>query len=603
MGYLINPTAMRVGWFQSWNNSFYIDNRYYPQLLHIVLKLRIYLLYLLNQPKWRSKKWLYNQLAINYDYWGINAHIYYYDGKLEDGWRNYTEQVSMYKSVLRRYIDKQQSQRNYRAHLNSLEDFFLIMSTLLLYSPLRRSYQIRLGKFMSSKLFKNLPINKPVPLLSATYRRHKITKTRMDLYYNLLLNVVQTQLRKPTLNMLRNYKLRGSNMLDIARWYYIIYDTIMGSKPVLNTFANWMSLVFVHMYNIDLKINISFYLVSNENITANFLAIYIAQRLKQKYRLKFLINPLLYELKRIKKIGWQKNKNKHNLNQLNIHLNHNYNLYTHNLKFLFTCYHINHYNWFSKTASWMNYDTLVSQWVTVNSILSGNIHLNASLNEYLLEGNEYKRARIFGICRMANSKRAQILFFVKSTYYKLYTTYLLKINKNKTNILDLRFNPDYFIFVREMCYDLISNFVNVSKGDNFDFIFTNISKLPVWYSLRIGLKSLARLEYFTYFISKSTYIYHKYNISKGTIQRAKVKSKNIHKGLIGYKIQLKGRFTRKQIAAKHVFKGGNVPLNTLNSNIDYGFATVPIKNSAIGVKVWLYRGNFNSSNSYMIKII
>lgn len=64
-----------------------------------------------------------------------------------------------------------------------------------------------------------------------------------------------------------------------------------------------MSLVFVHMYNIDLKINISFYLISNENITANFLAIYIAQRLKQKYRLKFLINPLLYELKRIKKIG------------------------------------------------------------------------------------------------------------------------------------------------------------------------------------------------------------------------------------------------------------------------------------------------------------
>ena len=57
------------------------------------------------------------------------------------------------------------------------------------------------------------------------------------------------------------------------------------------------------------------------------------------------------------------------------------------------------------------------------------------------------------------------------------------------------------------------------------------------------------------------------------------------KRLIGYKIQLKGRFTRKQIAAKHVFKGGNVPLNTLNSNIDYGFATVPIKNSAIGVKV------------------
>jgi hypothetical protein len=89
------------------------------------------------------------------------------------------------------------------------------------------------------------------------------------------------------------------------------------------------------------------------------------------------------------------------------------------------------------------------------------------------------RARIFGICRTASSKRAQILFFVKSTYYKLYTTYLLKINKNRNNNLALKNNPDYFIFIREMHYDLVSNFVNIGKGDNFDFIFTNISKLPV----------------------------------------------------------------------------------------------------------------------------
>ena len=601
MGYLINPTAMRVGWFQSWNNAFYIDNRYYPQLLHIVLKLRIYLLYLLNQPKWRGKKWLYNQLLITYDYWGLKAHIYYYDGKLEDGWRNYTEQALIYKSVLRRYVDKQQSQKNYRAHLNSLEDFFLIMSILLLYSPLRRSYQISLGKFMSSSVFKNLPINKPAALLLSTYRRHKVTKIRMDLYYNLLLNVVQTQLRKPTSVILRNYKFRGSNMSDIARWYYIIYDTFMGSKPVLNTFANWMSLVFTHMYNINLKVNIYFYLISSENITANFLAIYIAQRLKQKYRLKFLINPLLHELKRISKLGWRKNKSRYGLTNLKTQLNHNYNLYTHNLKYLFGSYHIIQYQWFSKTHSWVNYDTLVSQWGIVDYILNQGLPSNHLLDKYL--NNQQFRARIFGICRTASSKRAQILFFVKSTYYKLYTTYLLKVNKNKNNNFVLKNNPDYFIFSREMCYDLISNFVNISKGDNFDFIFTNISKLPVWYSLRIGLKSLAKLEYFNCFVQRYTHIYHKYGISKGAIRRSKVKTQIPHRVLIGYKIQLRGRFTRKQIAAKHIFKGGHVPLNTLNSNIDYGFATVPIKNSAIGVKIWLYRGSHNSHSSYMIKIV
>jgi hypothetical protein len=30
---------------------------------------------------------------------------------------------------------------------------------------------------------------------------------------------------------------------------------------------------------------------------------------------------------------------------------------------------------------------------------------------------------------------------------------------------------------------------------------------------------------------------------------------------------------------------------------------VPIKNSAIGIKVWLYRGSHNTNNSYMIKIV
>jgi len=101
------------------------------------------------------------------------------------------------------------------------------------------------------------------------------------------------------------------------------------------------------------------------------------------------------------------------------------------------------------------------------------------LEEYLQETQEDLRARIFGICRIAYSKKTHIMFFVKATYYKLYTTYLLKINKNRYNKFNLRFNPDYFIFAREMYNDLNNSFVDVSKGDNFDFIFTNVSKLPV----------------------------------------------------------------------------------------------------------------------------
>lgn len=101
------------------------------------------------------------------------------------------------------------------------------------------------------------------------------------------------------------------------------------------------------------------------------------------------------------------------------------------------------------------------------------------LSNYLLSININIRARIFGICRVSHSKKPQILFFVKATYYKLYTAYLLKLNKNRNDNFSLKNSPDYFIFVKEMYYDLNSNFFNISQPDNFDFIFTNVSKLPV----------------------------------------------------------------------------------------------------------------------------
>lgn len=56
-------------------------------------------------------------------------------------------------------------------------------------------------------------------------------------------------------------------------------------------------------------------------------------------------------------------------------------------------------------------------------------------------------------------------------------------------------------------------------------------------------------------------------------------------GIQGFRVRLHGRFTRKQIAASYHFQEGAMPLSTVNASIDYGFATVPLRNSAIGIKV------------------
>ena len=59
--------------------------------------------------------------------------------------------------------------------------------------------------------------------------------------------------------------------------------------------------------------------------------------------------------------------------------------------------------------------------------------------------------------------------------------------------------------------------------------------------------------------------------------------------LIGFKFHCSGRFSRKQRASSLWFREKKIPLNTMTANIEYGFHTVPIRNSAVSIKIWLYK--------------
>lgn len=68
----------------------------------------------------------------------------------------------------------------------------------------------------------------------------------------------------------------------------------------------------------------------------------------------------------------------------------------------------------------------------------------------------------------------------------------------------------------------------------------------------------------------------------------------------GFKVHCVGRFSRRQRASSYWFSKGKVPLNTISAKIDYGFFTIPVRNSAISVKVWLNKGNLSSAYCFKI---
>lgn len=72
--------------------------------------------------------------------------------------------------------------------------------------------------------------------------------------------------------------------------------------------------------------------------------------------------------------------------------------------------------------------------------------------------------------------------------------------------------------------------------------------------------------------------------------------------IMGFKMIFRGRFSRKDRASKMTLVMGKVPLNTLESKIDYTFLTMPLKNSIISFKIYMYRKEFlyNYKNTVFI---
>lgn len=67
-------------------------------------------------------------------------------------------------------------------------------------------------------------------------------------------------------------------------------------------------------------------------------------------------------------------------------------------------------------------------------------------------------------------------------------------------------------------------------------------------------------------------------------------TKTMHAGAKGVKIMVGGRLDGAEIARAEHYHEGSIPLQTLRADVDYASATAHTTFGAIGVKVWIYKG-------------
>jgi len=67
-----------------------------------------------------------------------------------------------------------------------------------------------------------------------------------------------------------------------------------------------------------------------------------------------------------------------------------------------------------------------------------------------------------------------------------------------------------------------------------------------------------------------------------------------NRDVLGVRIKLSGRLGGADMARIEELKKGRIPLQTLRANIDFARVTARLPYGAIGIKVWIYKGDIFS---------
>ena len=129
------------------------------------------------------------------------------------------------------------------------------------------------------------------------------------------------------------------------------------------------------------------------------------------------------------------------------------------------------------------------------------------------------------------------------------------------------------------------------KGQEIDNLRKDLSKMLKVASVDISVEEIKNPEVDAVLVAK--------NIAEQLVKRASFKkvmkkagTSAMKSSAKGIKICCKGRLNGAEIARAEWVRMGSVPLHTLRSNIDYGYARALTTYGIIGVKVWICKGDF-----------
>lgn len=116
------------------------------------------------------------------------------------------------------------------------------------------------------------------------------------------------------------------------------------------------------------------------------------------------------------------------------------------------------------------------------------------------------------------------------------------------------------------------------------------NKRPLNFALNINIEELKRSDISAQVMAQQIAFDIEKRLPYRGVMKRSLEGIMQHREVKGAKIKLSGRLNGAEISRRDWLAKGQMPLQTLRANIDYGEATAFNTYGTVGVKVWIYKG-------------
>ena len=323
------------------------------------------------------------------------------------------------------------------------------------------------------------------------------------------------------------------------------------------------------------NIKINFFSINNDHITALFLARYFALKVGVGHGFRATVSPVAKDLTRVIRMTLYPFRKSHALDRERM-----FKFFAYRNSFLKIC--------LSRIFSLSKNFSLKGFHFFSNFLLPSSLRFFIFLRKFSLE-----ESMLLGLSKIFFlRKHIYNFFFVYETaafigrIFKFFASVSLKFNYNNLVNLPNTMN-DLFVYSTTIFIEKGSFGIEPSSLKIASFFFNQIITHNYWFF-------------------NMHWLYQANGLNKSRA-RAEIKVEPFRSLLFGFKFHFRGRFSRKQRAGSMLVIRGNMPLTTISNTVDYAFLTVPLDNSLVSIKVWLFKSRWafdlHMDNMAFIKLI